>query len=117
MRKSVKLVLVDPNELPYVVAKQPIMKNDLYLTPNNEIKTCIGGETRKELSECLKIMATPNQVPNDENSLKKLTEILSSGGEFELEMEDEFTNPKAFENVGWGDGLPQPILVDNKIVI
>jgi hypothetical protein len=32
-------------------------------------------------------------------------------------MEDEFTNPKAFEDVEWGDGLPRIVLVNNKIVI
>ena len=115
MRTRVKLIMVDSNGLPYVVARQPIMKDDSYLTPNNEIKTCVGGETNKELNGCLKIMATPDQIPTDEISLKKIDEVLSNGGEFDMEMEDEFSNPKAFENVGWGEGLPRPIFVDGKI--
>jgi hypothetical protein len=115
MRTRVKLIMVDSNGLPYVVARQPIMKDDSYLTPNNEIKTCVGVETNKELNNCLKIMATPDQIPTDEDSLIKMRMIMINGGEFEMEMEDEFSNPEAFKNVGWGEGLPRPIFVDGKI--
>ena len=38
MRKSVKLVLVDLNELPYVVAKQPIMKNKIFKTNKSKFE-------------------------------------------------------------------------------
>jgi hypothetical protein len=115
MRKSVKLMMIGSNGLPYIVARQPIMKDDSYLTPNNDIKTCVGGETNKELNDCLKIMATPDQIPTDEDSLIKMRMILINGGEFDMEMEDEFSNPKAFEDVGWGEGLPRPIFIDGKI--
>jgi hypothetical protein len=115
MRTRVKLIMVGSNELPHIVARQPIMKNDSYLTPNNEIKTCVGGETNKQLNDCLKIMATPDQIPTDEISLKKIDEVLNNGGEFEIPMEDEFSNPKAFEDVDWGEGLPRPILINGKI--
>ena len=117
MKKRVKLVILDPNELPYVVAKQPIMKGDSYLSPDLKLMSCIGGESNKQLEGCEKVMAFPNQMPTDEISQKKMTEILSNGGEFEMIMEDEFTNPKAFENVGWGDGLPRLILINDKVVI
>jgi hypothetical protein len=60
-------------------------------------------------------MVKPTQLPDDDDTFKKIDELLVNGGEFEMEMEDEFTNPKAFENIGWGDGLPRPIFVDGKV--
>jgi|SanBayMetagenome_1026888.scaffolds.fasta_scaffold69857_3 hypothetical protein len=115
MKKSVKLVLVGFERLPYIVAKQPIMRGDLYLNTNGFIKECFGGETNKELDGCLKVMVKPSQLSDDDDTYRRIDEILVSGGDFEMEMEDEFTNPKAFENMGWGDGLPRPIFVNNKI--
>lgn len=117
MRKGVRLVEVNPNELPYVVSRQPIMRGDAYLTPDLKLMYCDGKESNKQLEGCNKVVVFPEQIPTDEISLKKITEILNNGGEFDIEMEDEFTNPKAFEDVGWGDGLPRPVLVNDKIVI
>jgi hypothetical protein len=117
MRKEVRLVKVNPNELLYVVSRQPIMEGDVYLTPDLKIMYCVGKESSEQLEGCNKVMAFPEQIPTDEISLKKITEILNNGGEFDIEMEDEFTNPKAFEDVEWGDGLPRIALVNNKIVI
>jgi hypothetical protein len=109
---------IDANPvLIFFVFNDPIMKNDLYFTRDGEIKECVGGETRKQLKDCKKIAALPHQIPTDKDSLMKLSKIMKQGGWFEIEMEDEFTNPKKFENVGWGDGLPQPILVNDKVLI
>jgi hypothetical protein len=102
---------------PYIIFNDPIMKDDLYFNREGELKKCVGGETNKQLKNCNKVAALPNQIPTDEDSLKKLSYILENGSEFDVEMEDEFTNPKAFENFGWGDGLPRPVLVDGKIII
>lgn len=101
----------------FLTFNDPIMKGDSYFNKNNELKTCVGGETNKDMKECRKIAAFPHQIPTDEVSLRKLTQILNSGGEFEIEMEDEFSNPKAFENVGWGDGLPRPIFINDMVRI
>jgi hypothetical protein len=115
MKKKVKIVLLGGDKRPYIVANQPIMKGDSYLTPDLKLMYCFGGESDTDLEGCVKVMAKPGQIPDDEQTLRKIDELLVNGGEFEMEMEDEFTNPKAFESIGWGDGLPRPILVDGKI--
>ena len=101
----------------FLIFNDFIMKGDSYLDKNGELKVCIGGETNSDLKDCKKIAALPHQIPTDETTLRKLTQILNSGGEFEMEMEDEFSNPKAFENVGWGDGLPRPIFINDMVRI
>lgn len=49
-----------------------------------------------------------------ENDIK---EIIESGGECYVEMEDEFTNPEKYKNVGWGDGIKQLKTFNNKVII
>jgi hypothetical protein len=115
MKINVRLVLVGSDKLPYVVAKEPIMRNDFYLTTENTIVKCVGGETRKQLENCLKVMVHHFEFSNDDYTQRRMDEILVNGGIFELEVEDEFSNPKGFENVPWGDGLPRPIFINNKV--
>jgi hypothetical protein len=115
MKKKVKIVLVGGDKRPYIVANEPIMKGDSYLTSDLRVMYCFGGESNKDLEGCVKVMVKPTQLPDDDDTFKKIDELLVNGGEFEMEMEDEFTNPKAFENIGWGDGLPRPIFVDGKV--
>ena len=47
----------------------------------------------------------------------ELQEIVKNNYECEVEMVDEFSHPELFQHVGWGDGLPIPRMVNNKIVI
>jgi hypothetical protein len=129
MKKTVKLLLKSYNSkgfemgqvpmsesvLPYIVFNDPIMEGDNYFNKNGELMVCIGNESNNDLEGSIKIVALPNEIPTDDESLIKMRMIMNNGGEFDMEMEDEFSNPKAFENVGWGEGLPRPILINGKI--
>ena len=46
-----------------------------------------------------------------------IKEIIEAGGNCNVEMIDEFTNPNEYKNVGWGDGVPKVKTYNNKVII
>ena len=46
-----------------------------------------------------------------------MVEIYRQGGELYYATQDEFTHPEKYANVAWGEGLPEPVYIDGKLLL
>lgn len=85
---------------PYLVSGNEVLATpeQIGLTYDVEYETISGGELK-------------------DIQLWELQEIINNDFTCSVEMVDEFSHPELFQHVGWGDGLPIPRFVNDKIVI
>ena len=105
---------------PYLVSEEQINLDDLCIFvieidgDENFVVACPDDLLGDQIKEVFRVVAEPEQIGVDVEQLQK---IIDNGGECEIEGMDEFTNPEDYKDVGWGDGVCKPKLVDGKAVI
>lgn len=143
MKKKVKLELkkYQPNELIVGMYRFSKQKNILYSIDDNDIEFMLDQiENGKNIDMNFvhpylisndEVVATPDQIgltydveyetisggELKDIQLWELQEIINNDFTCSVEMVDEFSHPELFQHVGWGDGLPIPRFVNDKIVI
>lgn len=103
----------------YLVSEEQINSDDLCLfviESDGEETLAVaspGDLLGDQIKEAYRVVAEPEQIGVDFEQLQK---IMDNGGECEIEGVDEFTNPEDYKDVGWGDGVWKPKLIDGKII-
>lgn len=112
---------------PFLISTEGVFKGDEHLNKNNQIELYEG--EKGILSD--KIIAYPHQIGmkydieyetlknKDLRKIEKweIDEIVDLGGICNIEMMDEFSHPHLFHNVPLFEGVPEPFIINNKVII
>lgn len=121
--------------IPFIVEKddsKDIEKEKLYVFNFKDGGCCVGFSSElSDLEEVVlarEVIVGPEQIGlvlsegigsnhKSEISIEDINRIMANKGWCYVEMEDEFTSPERFRNVGWGDSVPEVKLENGLCVI
>lgn len=117
--------------IPFIVSKdeaKELEEGKLYLFNFGDGGCCVGYENeicdKSDILNFFEVKVEPENIGlvmslngNRDIDVEDFNAIMAKDGWCYVEMEDEFTNPEKFTNVGWGDSIPQLKLYDGKCLI